>query len=74
MPSISRITGRSARVMYSSGGRERERGLVRPGDGEVLGHHLADDDVQVGDDEQRQRQGDRVRQGLGQARAVQRPG
>ena len=36
---------------------EHEGRALGAGDGEVLGDHLADDDVQVGHDEQRQREG-----------------
>ena len=42
--------------------REPEGGGLRSGDGEVLGHHLAEHDVQVDDDRQREDQRDRVQQ------------
>ena len=38
---------------------------VRAGDGEVLGHHLAEHHVQVDDDRERDDERDRVRQLLG---------
>ncbi len=40
--------------------REPKRSLLRPGESDVLRHHLAEHDVQADDDRQRDRQPDRA--------------
>ena len=41
-------------------GDQKQRGALGPGDGEVLGDHLPDDDMAVDDDEQGQGQGQAI--------------
>ena len=52
--------------------REQQHRAVRAGERDVLGHHLAEHDVQVADDAQRDRERDRVHEALGHADRLER--
>jgi hypothetical protein len=72
MPFNTQITGDSSRATQTSGGASIRACAVRPGDGEVLRHHLAEHDVQVDHDPERQREGHRVHERLGHVQRLER--
>ena len=61
------MMGFRIRAIATSGGARQHRGPIGVRDRGVLGHHLADDDVQRHDDRQRDDQRDHVRGGLEEA-------
>ena len=67
------MTGASTRDDDDQRRGEHQRRPLGPGDGEVLGDHLAEDDVQVDHDGERQREAPPRRAGRRRRRAARRP-
>ena len=68
----SAIAGRSARTIMRQRRREDQRRAVGAGERDVLRHHLAEHDVQVADQAERDREGGGVHERLGDADVLER--